>query len=192
MSTTPNPATPKPMAADSKNWTWVLQRSCPDCGFDAPNVDRTAVGRLTRQNALLWPALLRSPQASRRPTDTQWSAVEYASHVRDTLTIFDGRLSRMLEEEDPEFVNWDQDKSAVDDRDDLQDPAVVERQLLAAAATIADRFDTVTGAQWDRPGLRSDGSRFTVESFARYFLHDPVHHVHDVVEGFKILGDNSP
>ncbi len=29
-------------------------------------------------------------------------------------------------------------------------------------------------------GLRSDGSAFTVESLAAYFIHDPIHHLHDV------------
>jgi hypothetical protein len=38
----------------------------------------------------------------------------------------------------------------------------------------------VTGAQWERTGRRSDGARFTVETFARYFIHDPVHHLYDV------------
>jgi hypothetical protein len=28
--------------------------------------------------------------------------------------------------------------------------------------------------------MRSDGSRFTVESLARYSIHDPVHHLADV------------
>jgi hypothetical protein len=27
---------------------------------------------------------------------------------------------------------------------------------------------------------RGDGARFTVESFARYLVHDPVHHLFDV------------
>ena len=31
-----------------------------------------------------------------------------------------------------------------------------------------------------RTGRRSDGAHFTVETFARYFIHDPVHHLYDV------------
>ena len=38
----------------------------------------------------------------------------------------------------------------------------------------------MTGDQWPRTGPRSDGARFTVETFARYFVHDPVHHLYDV------------
>ena len=29
---------------DDKNWTWVLERECPECGFDAPAVDVERVG----------------------------------------------------------------------------------------------------------------------------------------------------
>lgn len=177
-----------PITPETKSWTWVLERPCPECGFDAPAVDRRTVGRLTRDNAAQWPELLTSAFVRIRPTEDQWSALEYACHVRDTLRIFDRRLKRMIEEDDPEFLNWDQDQTAVDDRYGLQDPSVVGGELVAAAAVIADRFHSVLDDQWDRPGTRSDGSRFTIDSFARYFIHDPVHHVDDVRKGFALLG----
>jgi hypothetical protein len=41
--------------------------------------------------------------------------------------------------------------------------------------------------QWERDGFRSDGTHFTVSSFARYLLHDPVHHLDDVARGNEIL-----
>jgi len=37
-----------------------------------------------------------------------------------------------------------------------------------------------TAEQWERPGRRSHGAHFTVASFARYLVHDPVHHLADV------------
>jgi hypothetical protein len=86
----------------------------------------------------------------------------------------------MLTEDGPHYPNWDQDTTAVDDRYGEQDPRVVAEELHSAAIVLADRFDAVAGAQWDRTGFRSDGASFTVESFARYFIHDPVHHLHDV------------
>jgi len=88
---------------DTKDWTWVLARPCPECGFDT-------------------------------------QAFRYAE----------------------------------------QDPAEVAAALRQAAFAIAGRFEGVTGAQWQRTGHRSDGASFTVETFARYFVHDPVHHLYDV------------
>ncbi len=86
----------------------------------------------------------------------------------------------MLAEDDPTFPNWDQDATAEEDVYRSQNAARVAVELLDAAAVIADRFAAVTGDQWDRSGTRSDGSRFTVESFARYVIHDPIHHLFDV------------
>lgn len=175
---------------DSKNWTWVLERVCPDCGFDAAAVDVTAMGDLIRANAAEWPALLAHEHARLRPTGDQWSALEYGCHVRDVFRLFDERLRLMLETDAPRFTNWDQDVAAIEDRYGEQDPAVVADELLAAAARHADRWDTVQPDQWGRPGYRSDGAEFTVDSFARYLLHDPVHHLDDVARGNQMLADS--
>ncbi len=86
----------------------------------------------------------------------------------------------MLERDDPVFASWDQDETAVAERYGEQDPATVAAELAAEAEAIATRFEAVEGDQWERPGRRSDGSVFTVASFARYFVHDLLHHVHDV------------
>ncbi len=176
-----------PIVPDTKNWTWVLDEVCPECGFDASAVDVGRLGDLVRTNAAPWPALLQRASVRDRPSDEQWSALEYACHVRDVFRIFDERLRLMLETDAPRFANWDQDATAVEERYDLQDPAVVVGELTAAAASLADRWDTVAGDQWQRTGFRSDGATFTVDSFARYFLHDPVHHLHDVAQGNRVL-----
>jgi len=115
-----------------------------------------------------------------RPAPGKWAPVEYGCHVRDVFRLYDQRLELMLSRDDPLFPNWDQDETAVADRYDQQDPAEVAAALRQAAFAIAGRFETVTGDQWQRTGTRSDGARFTVETFARYLVHDPVHHLYDV------------
>jgi hypothetical protein len=108
--------------------------------------------------------------------------------VRDVFRLYDERLARMLAEDDPLYANWDQDKTAVDDRYDLQSPARVAHEIDGAADVLAGRFETVSSADWHRTGRRSDGVSFTVETFARYFVHDPIHHLHDVEIGYELLG----
>ena len=100
--------------------------------------------------------------------------------MRDVFTLFDERLALMLRDDDPLFANWDQDETAVVERYGEQDPVAVAAELQRAAQALAGSFAAVHGDQWDRPGRRSDGARFTVGSFARYFVHDPVHHLWDV------------
>jgi hypothetical protein len=167
---------------DTKDWTWVLDRPCPECGFTTQSFPRTRVGGLLRANAAQWAALLGGPRAelTTRPRPERWSTVEYACHVRDVFRLYAERLDLMLTGDDPAFPNWDQDLTAVEERYGEQDPAVVAPELTAAAERLASAFDGVTGDQWERTGTRSDGVHFTVESFARYFIHDPVHHLWDV------------
>jgi hypothetical protein len=169
-----------PITPDTKNWTWVLERPCPECHFDAAAIARDDVAQLIRDNAVAWQPVLARARVARRPNDHTWSPLEYGCHVRDVYRICDGRLSLMLAEDDPTYPNWDQDATAEEDGYRSRNAARVAVELLEAAAVIADRFDGVTDAQWARPGMRSDGARFTVESFAKYVIHDPFHHLYDV------------
>src|SRR5581483_9816454 len=158
----------------------VIERTCPDCGFDAATVDRADVPALTRGYAQTLVLALDDPSATERPAPTVWSPLEYACHVRDVCAIFAARLHRMLTEDDPLFDNWDQDVTALQRRYWAQQPAAVAGDLLENADGIAAAFTAVDGDHWTRPGRRSDGSRFTVDTFARYFLHDLAHHSWDV------------
>ncbi|MET8702576.1 DinB family protein [Kitasatospora sp. NPDC058032] len=167
---------------DTKDWTWVLERPCPDCGLDAGAVGRGQVAGMIRANAAGWAGVLAGePEAlRRRPRPETWSDLEYACHVRDVFRLFHVRLNLMLDRDDPLFANWDQDETAVAERYGEQRPEAVAEELARAAEVLAAAFEGVTGAQWGRTGNRSDGARFTVESFSRYLIHDPVHHLYDV------------
>jgi hypothetical protein len=167
---------------ESKDWTWVLDALCPECGFDSSVFAVGDVGSMIRSNAADFAIVLAAPagELRRRPDPATWSPLEYGAHVRDVYRLFRERLALMLDEDDPLFADWDQDATALAERYGEQDPSVVATELVAAAAVLADAFDAIDGEQWQRPGRRSDGSAFTVDSFARYLIHDPVHHLHDV------------
>ena len=86
-----------PIVPDTKNWTWVLERRCPDCGFDASSVAFRDIPALTRQNARDWMPVLERADVRDRPDDATWSALEYAAHTRDVFRIFTRRLRLMLD-----------------------------------------------------------------------------------------------
>lgn len=178
---------------DDKDWTWVLRRPCPECGLDTRAVARERIAELIRANAASWRRVLADrgdTDLRARPDAGTWSALEYACHVRDVFALFDVRLALMLTTEDPLYPNWDQDATAVEQDYPGQNPAQVSDQLASAADRLAGHLSAVTAADWSRPGRRSDGAAFTVETFARYLLHDPVHHLHDV--GRRDIGGVSP
>ena len=165
---------------DTKNWTWVLDRPCPECGFHAVATAFGEVPGLLRGSAENWQVILAGPAAAQRPDEGTWSPLEYAAHVRDLCRVYRMRLNLMLEDDDAGFADWDQDATAVAERYAEQDPAVVATELAVEAEQTAAAFAAVEPGQLDRRGLRSDGSAFTVDSLARYFLHDALHHLWDV------------
>jgi DinB superfamily len=171
---------PEGAEPDDKDWTWVLQTACPDCGFDARAVSGQQVAGLLRVNASRWPAVFGRADVTARPQPRVWSPLEYGCHVRDVCRLFESRLKLMRSEVDPAFENWDQDATAIADAYGSQVPATVSRELSAAAESTAAAFDNVAEGDWARTGRLSNGSVFTIETLGQYFLHDLTHHLHDV------------
>jgi hypothetical protein len=169
---------------EDKDWTWVLERPCPECGADVSGLDLRGVAAGLRANIARWRELLADEAATVRLRDDQWSALEYACHVRDAFRIFDERLALILEQDEPRFANWDQDATAVVERYGEQDPVRVLADLEAGGERIAARIEGLRDDQLPRVGHRSDGARFTAETLARYLLHDPVHHVWDIESAY--------
>ena len=169
---------PSDPAPDTKDWTFVIEQGCPECGFEPQRVEQT--GARLRATLPAWETVLNRPDAALRPAPQVWSPVEYACHVRDTCELFVRRLDLMLGQDNPMFDNWDQDATAIERDYFHQDPSTVLTELNQQVLSAAAAFDAVRADQWDRPGRRSNGSVFTVATFAVYFLHDVEHHVWDV------------
>lgn len=182
MSIEPDEIEPDQIEPDQKDWTWVLQRPCPECGFDAASLAPEQISPLIRSNAREWLSIAAEPAPvlTRRVRPDRWSPLEYTCHVRDVFRLYDERLQLMLTADNPTYPNWDQDRTAVEEAYNDQDPTVVGSELEGAAEVLAVRFDSVEGDSWQRRGRRSDGADFTIETFGRYMIHDPIHHLFDV------------
>jgi hypothetical protein len=181
MASTPPDDRRVTIVPDDKDWTWVLKQPCNECGFDAKAIACTDVAALLRSAAMKWNTVLTMRNDVRqRPRPGVWSPLEYGCHVRDVFRVYTSRVDRMLSEDGPHYLNWDQDQTAVDAGYSSQNPDVVGAELNVEAMALATLFDSVAGDQWQRTGFRSDGAAFTVDTLSRYFIHDIVHHLHDV------------
>lgn len=165
---------------DTKDWTWVLEHPCPQCGFEPSAQSLTELPGLFHDTAMTWSEVLVRADVADRPAPHVWSPLEYACHVRDVHELFARRVRLMLDEDEPTFANWDQDATAVESDYASQDPGEVAVGLVAAADHVAGLYATVTDETRGRRGMRSNGDGFTVETLGSYHLHDVVHHLHDV------------
>ncbi|NNN08330.1 MAG: DinB family protein [Acidimicrobiaceae bacterium] len=168
------------IAPDNKDWTWVLERPCPECGFDARDVIVRNMPSQLHELIRSWQEVLLRDDVAQRGSPDKWSPLEYSCHVRDVFRLFDQRLESMVAQDGARFDNWDQDKTAVEERYELQDPSAVSQELVDAGTSLATRFAHIEASQWGHRGIRSDGSTFSVSTFAIYLAHDPIHHLWDV------------
>src|SRR3546814_8445756 len=105
------------IAPETKDWTWVLERACPDCGFDASNLDPSKVPALMPQVAAAWQEVLvgagDGAEVEKRPSEDRWSTLEYACNGRDVFRIAAVRFSMMLDPDDRDLPTWDQDAAGI-------------------------------------------------------------------------------
>ena len=170
-----------PIVPDEKDWTWVLDRVCPECGFDTAAVDRDELPGRIAATSRAWEEVLGRPDVRQRPGRGDLVAARVRAATCVTCTASTRAASAGCSTRiDPYYDNWDQDATAVEDRYAEQDPAVVAGELTAAGTELASLFAGVSGDGWSRTGRRSDGASFTVDSIGRYYLHDIEHHLWDV------------
>jgi hypothetical protein len=165
---------------DDKDWTWILERPCPECHFSTASLELTSMAEVVLELATAWQRVVLGPEVRKRPSASTWSPLEYSCHVRDVFSLYATRLRAMIANSGVAYPNWDQDAAAIALDYEHADPVTVARELDENGRDLAHAFATVDGDLWGNLGTRSDGKTFTIATFAQYFAHDPIHHLYDV------------
>ncbi|MDN6357917.1 MAG: DinB family protein [Yaniella sp.] len=175
---TTNMTPPPEVPGDDRDWTFVIDQGCTECGFQPfpPN----QMGDRLRSAAERWRPVLERAGATQRPEEQTWSPVEYACHVRDMITVLQQRVEAMLSQRNPDLEDLEGDAEAVRRGYWRADSQTVLAELTQNAQLTADLMDTVEGQQWELPGRRSDGFEFTIATLCLYIGHEMEHHLYDV------------
>jgi len=138
---------------ETKDWTWVLSETCPECGFDTTEPARDDLAALATTIKERWVAAVSAiSEPGRRPEPLVWSPLEYACHVRDVFALGTYRTGLMVDEDLPTFANWDQDATAVEDDYGSQDIEIVSGQLAANADEFSAFISALSEDAWSRAG----------------------------------------
>ena len=163
---------------------------CDECGYDYGEVTAAdAVAGIRELGRRFEVPLTRGLKGEAlddllraHPLEGTWSALEYACHVRDVLSVQRERVVTALVEDGYAPKPMGRDERAVRDRYNEQDPAVVVGDLTAKATALADAFDALSPDEWARtmtynypaPAVRD------LEWVAIHTLHEGRHHLLDV------------
>lgn len=165
----------------ASRWFLIVSSGpCPECGLVASSVREGDLGVAIVKEARLWDELLTrlgdAPSLSARPAPGVWSALEYAGHVSDTLTLFADRIELAIDIENPRFEYQDQEAAVLDRRYNDADPGEVAAAICFNAERFAQVLDTLPSEAWVRGGTRLEDEFFDIALLARFALHEVRHH----------------
>lgn len=109
---------------------------------------------------------LSDEQMRRRPAGEAWSVLEIVCHLRDSVSEEGVRVRRLVEEENPTLVPYDQDAWAVERRYGEEDPRRALTALRAFWAGLAYQLENLSDEQWARAGIHPETGPVTVHSRA--------------------------
>ncbi|MCA1815788.1 MAG: DinB family protein [Acidobacteria bacterium] len=105
-----------------------------------------------------------------RPLPGKWSAREIVHHLADSEMESARRIRRLLAEDRPQILAYDQEDYATrfryNDRADVQ-PSL--DALRGARATTAQLLRDMTDADWRREGTHPEHPRYTAEDWLRIY-----------------------
>ena len=173
---------------DERPWAEVQHEPCAECGFDPDKVAAgdlpEAVRGLSRRYQAPFTRFLPGEDGDdlvrSHPVDGAWSALEYACHVRDVLSVFADRIEATLHHDEPELGWWDHEAAVADDDYAGEEPTAVIAELAANAERLANVLAGVPADGWQRRATRRGTEEFTVIGLGRFALHEGSHHLLDV------------
>ena len=107
--------------------------------------------------------------------DGGWTAREVAHHVADSETNSYIRLRRLIAEDDPLIVGYDQDEYAR--RLHYDRPIASSLAVLAAVrAASLELLESLTPDEWLRTGRHSDSGSYSVDDWLDIYARHPHNH----------------
>jgi len=111
---------------------------------------------------------LTDAQLDHQPADGGWSARKVAHHVADSETNSYIRLRRLVAEDQPLIIGYDEERWAARlhyDRPVATSVAVVR----AVRAASLELLETLTPDEWSRTGSHSESGLMTIDSWLRTY-----------------------
>jgi hypothetical protein len=99
------------------------------------------------------------------PIKGKWSAAEIVHHLADSETTSGIRLRRLLVEDHPLIVGYDQDAYADRLNYNNREMAPALDAFRSARVTAAQLFEFMTDKDWQREGTHSESGSYTAEQW---------------------------
>ncbi len=127
-------------------------------------------------------------QLTARPLPGKWSAAEIVQHLADSEMTSALRLRRLLVEEAPAIVGYDQDLYATRLQYNTRDIAPALEALRGARATTVQLLERMTDTDWQRAGTHSESGAYSCEDWLRIYAAHAHGHAGQIRDLRAVLG----
>jgi hypothetical protein len=103
------------------------------------------------------------------PIPGKWSAAEIVHHLADSETASGIRLRRLLVEDHPLILGYDQDAYAARLNYNNREMAPALDAFRSARATAAQLFELMSDEDWRREGTHSESGSYTAEDWLKIY-----------------------
>jgi DinB superfamily len=118
-------------------------------------------------------------ELDRRPAPGKWTAREIVHHLADSEMTSAIRLRRLLAEDRPVIVGYDQEEFAR--RLHYARPIAASLSAFKAAReTTGEILDGMSDAEWSREGTHSESGRYTVLDWLRIYAAHAHNHAEQI------------
>lgn len=115
-------------------------------------------------------------RVAHRPSTEEWAPVEVVAHLLDTDRVYAERIARMLGEENPVFVDFDQEAAVEARRGQTVALADTLASFARERAELIGRLRGIEAQQWTRTGRHPVRGVGTVEEYVGIlYRHDQAH-----------------
>jgi hypothetical protein len=173
--------------ARGEGWQWprTATDACPQCGFHAAALPRSALAPTLLDSAAAWQEFLLAAEDAYLRTNPEpgvFSPLQYGAHVRDILRVYGDRVLLAVEQENPTFPQFNPEEDVWEAYNQLA-AAELAVDLDAQARRLAGILEGLAPEGWSRTLTRDGGKdgvfTFTVSGQACYAVHEAHHHLLD-------------
>jgi hypothetical protein len=157
---------------------------------DKHELHRKLVGRLRQQaeDVRRLTSGLDEDSLARRLKPAQWSLKELVCHLWRVQQVFAGRIEAMLARDHPAITRYDPEGDPEFERLAALPASESLAGFLDHRARLAGRLDTLSPADWHRPGRHPEFPCYDVHFQVEYMAHHEAHHIYQMYQRRSPLG----
>ena len=125
---------------------------------------------------------------AKRTIVDKWSLKELVCHLHRVQQVFEGRIDRVLTEDNPAIASYNPEGDAEFGRMVQQKAKQALAAFLDSREKFAARLEKLSPAEWHRPGKHPDYPDYDVHFQVEYMVHHEAHHIYQMFQRRAPLG----